>query len=71
MDAKMFAADEQIARDAEQHSVQLGELRARLFPPASQKVMRSFTFGEAAKLIGVSDGYQRQLALSGEGPSPD
>ncbi|WP_192913862.1 plasmid partitioning protein RepA [Roseibium sediminis] len=65
-----MAADEQIARDAEQLSEQLSELRARLFPPANMKVMRSFTSGEAAKLIGVSDGYLRQLALSGEGPSP-
>jgi chromosome partitioning protein len=66
----MMAADQQIAKDAEQLSVQLGELRARLFPPSSLKVMRSFTSGEAAKLIGVSDGYLRQLALSGDGPSP-
>lgn len=63
-------ADEQIARDAEVLSNQLGEMRARLFPPSSRKVMRSFTSGEAAKLIGVSDGYLRQLALSGDGPSP-
>ncbi|GAA0787933.1 plasmid partitioning protein RepA [Roseibium denhamense] len=63
-------ADEQIARDAEVLSEQLGEMRARLFPPSSQKIMRSFTSGEAAKLIGVSDGYLRQLALSGDGPSP-
>ncbi len=63
-------ADEQIARDAEVLSNQLGEMRARLFPPSSRKVMRAFTSGEAAKLIGVSDGYLRQLALSGDGPSP-
>lgn len=67
----MLNADEQIAQDAEALSAQLGAMRARLFPPTSEKVMRSFTSGEAARLIGVSDGYLRQLALSGEGPSPE
>ena len=33
--------------------------------------MRAFTSGEAAKLIGVSDGYLRQLSLSGDGPQPE
>nr|WP_209008029.1 plasmid partitioning protein RepA [Roseibium litorale] len=66
----MMVADEQIARDAEVLSAQLGEMRMRLFPPSSRKIMRSFTSGEAAKLIGVSDGYLRQLSLSEEGPSP-
>ncbi|MGO7969233.1 plasmid partitioning protein RepA, partial [Rhizobium ruizarguesonis] len=27
--------------------------------------------GEAAKMIGVSDGYLRQLSLDGKGPQPD
>lgn len=67
----MLNADELIARDAEALSAQLGDMRARLFPPTSEKAMRSFTSGEAAKLIGVSDGYLRQLALSGDGPSPE
>jgi chromosome partitioning protein len=31
IDDTMMAADQQIAKDAEQLSVQLGELRARLF----------------------------------------
>lgn len=66
----MLNADELIAKDADQLSAQLGELRSRLFPPTSQKAMRSFSSGEAARLIGVSDGYLRQLTLSGEGPSP-
>ena len=37
----------------------------------AMKTLRSFTSGEAAKLIGVSDGYLRQLSLAGEGPQPD
>ncbi|MDY8111090.1 plasmid partitioning protein RepA [Fulvimarina sp. 2208YS6-2-32] len=64
-------ADEQIARDAELLSSQLSAMRERLFPPTAQKALRSFTSGEAAKLVGVSDGYLRQLSLSGDGPQPD
>lgn len=64
-------ADRQIAADAELLSAQLAALRGRLFPPSAQKTLRPFTSGEAAKLIGVSDGYLRQLSISGEGPSPE
>lgn len=63
-------ADETIALDAQALSAQLKAMRERLFPPASQKTLRSFTSGEAARLIGVSDGYLRQLTLAGEGPQP-
>ena len=64
-------ADEAIARDAELLSAQLSQMRERLFPPSAKKALRSFTSGEAAKLIGVSDGYLRQLSISGEGPQPE
>jgi chromosome partitioning protein len=64
-------ADRQIASDAQVLSAQLAALRGRLFPPSAQKTLRPFTSGEAAKLIGVSDGYLRQLSISGEGPSPE
>ncbi|MFM2281890.1 MAG: replication protein [Pseudomonadota bacterium] len=63
-------ADETIAADARALSAQLKAMRERLFPPASQKSLRSFSSGEAARLIGVSDGYLRQLSLAGEGPQP-
>ncbi|RYE39050.1 MAG: plasmid partitioning protein RepA, partial [Hyphomicrobiales bacterium] len=62
--------DETIAADARALSAQLQAMRERLFPPVSQKTLRSFTSGEAARLIGVSDGYLRQLSLAGEGPQP-
>lgn len=64
-------ADETIAADARALSAQLKAMRERLFPPASQKTLRSFTSGEAARLVGVSDGYLRQLSLAGEGPLPE
>ncbi|MCG5480481.1 MAG: plasmid partitioning protein RepA [Ensifer alkalisoli] len=65
------SADEAIAADARALSEQLKAMRDRLFPPLARKTLRSFTSGEAAKLIGVSDGYLRQLSLAGEGPQPD
>ncbi len=64
-------ADQQIAADAEGLSAQLSAMRDRFFPPAARKVLRSFSSGEAARLIGVSDGYLRQLSISGEGPQPE
>ena len=64
-------ADETIAEDAQALSLQLKAMRERLFAPASEKTLRSFTSGEAARLVGVSDGYLRQLSLAGDGPQPD
>jgi chromosome partitioning protein len=68
--AQARPADETIAADARALSLQLQQMRERLFPPASQKTLRSFTSGEAARLVGVSDGYLRQLSLAGDGPQP-
>ncbi len=59
-----------IAADAQLLSSQLSAMRNRLYPPAAQKSLRTFTSGEVARLIGVSDSYLRQIALSGEGPAP-
>lgn len=64
------SADLTIAADASALSEQLKAMRERLFPPTATKTLRAFSSGEAAKLIGVSDGYLRQLSLAGEGPQP-
>lgn len=64
------SADVQIARDAQLLSGQLSAMRERLFPPESRKQLRTFTSGEAARLIGITDGYLRQLSLSGPAPQP-
>ncbi|MCT8997258.1 plasmid partitioning protein RepA [Chelativorans intermedius] len=69
--ATQAAADERIAADAALLSEQLRVLRDRVFPPASQKTLRTFSSGEAARLIGVSDGYLRQLSIAGDGPQPE
>lgn len=60
-----------IAGDGASLSQELHALRQSLFPPASHKVLRSFSSGEAAKLIGIADGYLRQLSLGGKGPQPE
>src|SRR6516162_3147780 len=66
-----ISLDRLIAQDAQVLSAQLASIRQRLFPPAAQKVLRRFSSGEAAALIGISDAYLRQLSLAGEAPEPD
>ena len=63
--------DAVIAADADTLSRQLQALRERLFPPNADKKLRRYSSGEAARLIGVSDSYLRQLSLAGEGPAPE
>ncbi|MBV9491161.1 MAG: plasmid partitioning protein RepA [Verrucomicrobia bacterium] len=63
--------DALIQTDARTLSAQLQALRQRFFAPTAQKVLRRFSSGEAARLIGVSDSYLRQLSLAGEGPQPE
>lgn len=65
------AVDDIIASDGRNLSMQLRALRESLFPPMAQKTLRRFSSGEAAKLVGVTDGYLRQLSLAGEGPIPE
>jgi chromosome partitioning protein len=66
-----MTSDDRIATHARLLSSQLQSLRLRLFPPESQKTLRSFTSGEAAKLIGVSDSHLRSLSRDGIGPVPE
>jgi len=60
-----------IESDAELLSAQLMELRTRAFPPEAKKELRKFSSTEAAKLIGVTDAYVRQLSLSGDAPDAE
>lgn len=64
-------SDARISAHARLLSEQLQALGSRLYPPDSQKLLRSFSSGEAAKLLHVSDGYLRQLSLDGIGPAPE
>jgi chromosome partitioning protein len=65
------SADETIGEQAELLTSQLQSMSEALFPPSSQKVLRKFTSGEAARLIGVSDSTLRKMTLAGEGPQPE
>src|SRR4051812_37928604 len=62
---------ETIAADARELSAKLHAHRMKLFPPKARKNLRRFTSGEVAKLVGINDGYLRQLSLEGRGPQPD
>jgi chromosome partitioning protein len=62
--------DRMIEQDARLLSSQLHALRQRLFPPAAQKTLRTFTSGEAAEWIGISEAYLRQISLGGEAAEP-
>jgi chromosome partitioning protein len=65
------SSDDRIAAHARLLSNQLLALRDKLFPPEAHKSLRKFTSGEAARLIGVSDSYLRQLSSDGVGPAPE
>ena len=66
--ASLPAIHDLIAADARELSAKLQAHRLKLFPPAARKSLRRFSSGEAAKLIGINDGYFRQLSLEGKGP---
>lgn len=59
-----------LATDAMELSHQLQQHQLKIFPPLSQKTMRLFTPAEAAALIGIGEGYLRQVAADGHGPDP-
>ena len=59
-----------IHQHARTASSQLRSLSTTLFPPSASKLLRSFSSGEVAKIVQVSDGYLRQLSLDGLGPAP-
>lgn len=62
---------DRIGQLAEALSARLKAAGERAFPPTAKKFLRSFSSGEVAQIVGVSDGYLRQLSLDGLGPSPD
>jgi chromosome partitioning protein len=67
---EMETSDTRISAHARLLSDQLQKIDARLFPSDRRKALRSFSSGEAAKLLHVSDGYLRQLSIDGVGPKP-
>jgi chromosome partitioning protein len=71
-DLKLFPAPkaihELVGAHARELSARLQEHRLQLFPPSAKKTLRRFSSIEAAKLIGVDDGYLRRLSLENKGP---
>jgi chromosome partitioning protein len=65
-----MSPDRMIEQDARLLSGQLHALRQRLFPPTAEKTLRTFSAGEAAEWIGISDAYLRQVSLAGDAPEP-
>jgi chromosome partitioning protein len=63
-------ASSRVSRHAVALSNQLRSLGTSLFPPSARKSLRSFTSGEVSRIVGVSDGYLRQLSIDGLGPAP-
>ncbi|MRI55338.1 plasmid partitioning protein RepA [Methylobacterium sp. DB1607] len=65
------AFDTVIAGHAQALSEQLNTMRLRLFPPSAEKQLRRFPTGEAARLIGITDAYLRQITLAADGLEPE
>jgi chromosome partitioning protein len=62
---------ELVGEHARDLSRKLHAHRLQLFPPEAKKTLRKFSSSEAARLIGVNDGYLRKLSLEGKGPAID
>lgn len=62
------AINELVGAHARELSARLQAHRVQLFPPEAKKTLRRFSSLEAAKLIGVNDGYLRRLSLENKGP---
>lgn len=65
------AVDVTLGEHADLLSSQLQAMSEALFPPTSQKTLRRFTSGDAARLIKISDSTLRKMTLAGEGPQPE
>ena len=59
-----------INADAAELSMRLRARQLEDFPPEAKKTLRPFSPSEAARFIGIADGYLRQLASEGKGPDP-
>lgn len=57
-----------INADAAELSARLRAQQLRDFPPAAEKTIRRFSSAEAARFIGIAEGYLRQLVSEGKGP---
>lgn len=58
-----------INADARELSSRLHAQQLRDFPPAAEKSLRRFNSAEAARFVGIAEGYLRQLVSEGKGPA--
>lgn len=65
------SVDETIGEQADLLSSQLQSMSEALLAPSTEKTLRKFTSGEAARLMGVSDSTLRKMTLAGDGPQPE
>ena len=59
-----------IQRHGSELSSQLQAHHRNTFPPEAEKTIRHFTPAESARLIGIHEGYLRQITSEGKGFSP-
>ncbi|ANH07413.1 plasmid partitioning protein RepA [Shinella sp. HZN7] len=62
--------DQLIIGQAHELSDKLKQHRLEMFPPVAQKSLRQFQLSEAARFLGVTSGYLRNLSLESKGPLP-
>ena len=59
-----------INADAAELSMRLRARQLEDFPPEAKETLPPFSPSEAARFIGIADGYLRQLASEGKAPDP-
>ncbi|NLS20242.1 plasmid partitioning protein RepA [Rhizobium sp. P40RR-XXII] len=59
-----------IARHANLLSSQLQQLRTRMYPPKSEKILRQFLTNEVSKLTSIPDSTLKLMSSEGRGPVP-
>lgn len=62
--------DQLIIGQAQELSEKLKQHRLEMYPPRAMKDLREFQLSEAARFIGVTSGYLKNLSLEGKGPQP-
>ncbi|OLP46418.1 plasmid partitioning protein RepA [Rhizobium oryziradicis] len=63
-------AGSKIARHATLLSGQLQQLRTRMYPPKSEKMLRQFLTNEVSKLTSIPDSTLKLMSSEGRGPIP-
>ena len=62
--------DQLIIGQAQELSEKLKQHRLEMYPPRAMKDLREFQLSEAARFVGVTSGYLKNLSLEGKGPQP-